>query len=71
MTAACLLSGCAGSVLDDALAGPEAIANREDAYCKIHRPDRHRRLCKLSDDDPKGNGSSSCWIGRYDNCFMK
>lgn len=28
------LGGCAGSVLGDAIAGPEAVAAREDAYCK-------------------------------------
>lgn len=28
------LSGCAGSVLGDAIAGPEAVAEREDSYCK-------------------------------------
>lgn len=28
------LGGCAGSVLGDAIAGPEAVADREDAYCR-------------------------------------
>lgn len=27
------LAGCAGSVLGDAMAGPEAVADREAAYC--------------------------------------
>ena len=30
---ACLLSGCAGSVIGDAL-NPEGVAEREDGYCK-------------------------------------
>ncbi len=29
-----LLAGCAGSVLGDAIAGPEAVAAREDSYCQ-------------------------------------
>lgn len=29
-----LLTGCAGSVVGDAIAGPEAVASREDAYCQ-------------------------------------
>lgn len=28
------LGGCAGSVLGDAVAGPEAVAAREDGYCQ-------------------------------------
>jgi hypothetical protein len=28
------VSGCAGSLLGDAMAGPEAVAAREDAYCQ-------------------------------------
>lgn len=31
---ALLLSGCAGSVIGDAIAGREAVAAREDAYCQ-------------------------------------
>jgi hypothetical protein len=33
IAAACLLSGCAGSVIGDAL-NPEGVASREDGYCK-------------------------------------
>lgn len=29
-----LLSGCAGSPVADALAGPEKLAQQDDAYCK-------------------------------------
>jgi hypothetical protein len=29
-----VLGGCAGSVLGDAIAGPEAVAEREDSYCR-------------------------------------
>lgn len=32
--AAIPLSGCAGSVIGDAISGPEAVAAREDAYCQ-------------------------------------
>jgi hypothetical protein len=32
VTAFCLLSGCAGSVIGDAL-NPEGVAEREDGYC--------------------------------------
>lgn len=28
-----LLSGCAGSVIGDRLAGPEKLAQQDDAYC--------------------------------------
>jgi hypothetical protein len=28
------MAGCAGSPLGDAIAGPEAVAAREDAYCR-------------------------------------
>lgn len=34
LTMAVLLSGCAGSPVGDALAGPDAVAAREDAYCR-------------------------------------
>jgi hypothetical protein len=33
VAAFCLLSGCAGSVIGDAL-NPEGVAAREDGYCK-------------------------------------
>lgn len=29
-----LLSGCAGSIVGDALAGPEKLAAQDDGYCK-------------------------------------
>jgi hypothetical protein len=29
-----LLAGCAGSPVGDALAGPEVLAQRDDAYCR-------------------------------------
>lgn len=29
-----LLSGCAGSIVGDSLAGPDKLAARDDAYCK-------------------------------------
>ena len=31
---ALLLTGCAGSPIGDALAGPEVLAQRDDAYCR-------------------------------------
>ena len=34
MLIAALLSGCAGSPLGDAIAGPEQLAQRDDAYCR-------------------------------------
>lgn len=34
MFCAVSLAGCAGSPVGDAIAGPEALAQRDDAYCK-------------------------------------
>ncbi len=34
VASAIVLSGCAGSPVGDALAGPEALAQRDDTYCK-------------------------------------
>lgn len=31
---ACAVSGCAGSPVGDAIAGPEKLAERDDAYCR-------------------------------------
>jgi hypothetical protein len=34
LAATALLSGCAGSVIGDRIAGPEKLAQQDDAYCQ-------------------------------------
>ena len=34
LLAACLLAGCAGTPVGDALIGPEKLAQQDDAYCR-------------------------------------
>lgn len=42
------LSGCAGSVVGDAIAGPEKLAEQDDAYCRsIGATGRDYTNCRL------------------------
>jgi hypothetical protein len=34
LTVLILLGGCAGSIVGDALTGPEKLAQQDDAYCR-------------------------------------
>lgn len=48
LPAACLLTGCAGSLVGDAIAGPEKLARQDDAYCRsIGAQDQAYTQCRL------------------------
>ena len=47
LLAACLVAGCAGPPVGDALLGPEKLAQQDDAYCRSNRS-RGTELHELS-----------------------
>ena len=49
----CSLGGCAGSIVGDAMAGPEKLAQRDDAYCQsmgLKFGSRDYAQCRLVQD---------------------